>query len=255
MGTGSTFRNGSGSRTGGRFGSSSGSDGYGSHWENGAPVQNKRDLSTVKQNVVGTLLHMKSNQRAYFVSMFTAPLVQGAFEGLFELNHISRNVQIDLTSGALAEFSQKYNILLETPGFLRLWVKSIIARFTITDIRIQSAVSETLDEFVLSALGNDIELYLNGTASEVLSKMDRKMFESASAYFLKYYMSRIIRRELARPAPEIAQYISEACEIVANELVDKYKSLYPNDGYSKLFTKIAETPDWFLTAIGELSYD
>ena len=147
------------------------------------------------------------------------------------------------------EYKGQYTFVRFLKGFCFAVKKDVIDRIGGLDERFGIGNFED-DDFSHRILKSG---YLLTVAEDVFVHMDRNVFASTSAHFLRFYLDRIIRRELAgRPATGAAQNISMACEDIANQLVDSFKEKHPTASYRNLFAKIAETPEWFQDAINEI---
>lgn len=244
MGTGMVFGNGSGSS-----GSSSGNGvgGAGSYeWRDNKLVDSAVDLERVKQELKDTISRLLSGNSAYFDVLFKSNIMSQTYQSLFTLNrevfHSNKS-----TIEAAQSLGASYGLNPTDEGFLKLWANSVVNATTedMVDQRLISTVRETIDDFLIMALGDNPGVYLSSKAEDVVQQLDRKVFRSTSANFLKIVLSRLVRREFERKRPEATAHISTVTEAIANDMITSYQNKFTGAGYENLFEIIREQPDWF----------
>ncbi len=99
------------------------------------------------------------------------------------------------------------------------------------------------------AVGNDLDLLLDGTSKEILPKLRRKVFDSTSGHFLGLMLWHIIDREKERlPLPKEVQ-LKKVTQQMANSLVRAFEHKFyakEQTTHRDLFRVFCENFDWLL---------
>lgn len=245
VGTGS-FGGGGGGGFGG--GGSGGSGGYGGGsggycFKDGNYVPAVAKPATVKREVQKTLRRLSKYSHGYLDGQFGSPLVRSIYEEVFSFR---RSTYSEDPCGALAE---EYGIQ-DGPGFLLRWVDALMEKYQDleSDIKVQGTARTCLEDFLVKALGDNLDLYLTGTCSETLARLDPKIFRSTSGYFLGNLVWRVLERECERQQPEVEVQIRRESQVLADRVIASFEERFlrkGSTGYRDLFRVIQENPDWF----------
>ncbi|MDT5355267.1 MAG: hypothetical protein QOJ56_3799, partial [Mycobacterium sp.] len=145
----------------------------------------------------------------YFVRQFCNPAIQRAYAVAFAVWRDPR---------ALAAASG----IDPGPGFLIRLMEHLADSWRITepDQRLRDTARETLEEFILRAIGDNTAVYIQGNYSEVAAHIDRDVTKSTSGHFIGALLRRLISRERERLPHQPAELLDRAAQQRADELID-----------------------------------
>lgn len=244
MGTGSYGGGGSGSggSGSGRYG------GWGGGKWKGYIFKNKK-LVVLKLNKKNVRIKIKSKLRQitnqYLDNQFCSKLTNGAYQELFTV------ASIVYRANSSIELAKQYNIEPGS-GFIRQLVNAIVEKYRLLEnnLKVQETIRTSLEDFFIKALGDNltaIDLYINGTSSQILAKLDKSIFKHTSGFFLSKLLWRIIEREIERQPEEIQSLYSEISEEIANKIITSFEDVFIPKGkmHRDLFNVIQDDPEWF----------
>ncbi len=235
MGSGS-FGGGGGGGSGG--GGRSGGGGY--RFKDGKAVSGGASASKVEkevQRIRGKL------PKDYALKMFCSPLIQAVYAHLFELSvHIFQN-------RSWKTVTERFGVP-SGPGCMLQWVNAVLAQSEgqESNSKVRDTARIALENFVVAALGNDSDLYIYGTAEQILNALDKKVFDSTSGYFLGFLLHRVIERELEAMTENTEQQIAGVTQQLADKIVHSFESKFwakDQTTHRDLFRVVQENPDWF----------
>jgi hypothetical protein len=232
---------GSGSYGGGGGGGGGWSGGGGGYSFSGGAVVTK-GVSTQKVQTVAfeTLCKLPKD---YLRKQFGSPLVESVYEQLFEL---TVHVHLNRTWKGVAE---RYGVD-DGPGCLLRWVEAVMAKFEHLEpnVKVRETALSCLEDFLITALGHDIDAFFAGTGDVVMAKLDEKIFKSTAGYFLGLMIWRILEREREATPEAVEVQLKEIAQQKADHIVANFeREYYAKDQVTRrqLFTVIRNNPDWF----------
>jgi hypothetical protein len=118
--------------------------------------------------------------------------------------------------------------------------------------KVRQNVKMTFENFLLKALGDDINLYHSGSSEQIIDALDRRIFNSTSSNFLGTLLSELVKLD-REPSTE-ARYefskiaIEKSDEIIRSFELEFYHKNYDNKQitYDNLFDIIKSNYDWFI---------
>jgi hypothetical protein len=243
MGSGSFGGGGGGVIRAGSGGTGAIGGGGGYRFKKDKVISTKPLVSKTEKIVKETLAKLP---REYALKMFGSPMVRGLYEDLFELAvHIFQN-------RSWQGLEERYGVP-GGPGCLLAWAQSVIARRRSEEpnFKISETAGLALEDFLMAALGNEIDRYVSGDTTEILEHLDKNRFDSTSSYFLAFLIKRTLAREPSfATVPEGTEaQISQIAEQTADRIVRSFESKFygkQQTTHRDLFRLIQEQPDWFL---------
>jgi hypothetical protein len=255
MGTGSIGGGGAGG------GSGAGSIGLGEYRFDGAtlvsPVMSQDDIRKKVRS------KLRSLSKDYVKKQFGSPLVRAVYEELFVFSRCAfsttskekvQSQQLDLAnsdemvSASCAALCAEYKID-SGRGFLTNWKEMIRTKYEQSefDQTVWGNVNLCLEDFLLKAVGDDLNLYHYGTCAQVIRGLRQNIFKSTSGYFLGQLIWRVLDRQYPRQDPGIALQLRRASQEVADRVIESFEMRFKGKGvgYRDLFGIIQSHPDWF----------
>lgn len=236
MGTGSFGGGGSG-------GSGVGSDGgIGAYrFKNGQFISATVSSDTAKKEIQRKLRGLPTE---YIKNQFGSPLVRSSYEEIFKL---SRCINDENPCEVL---SREY-MIDEGERFLFRWVDKIMASYQQHEpnSNVRDLVRICLEDFLVRALDNDIDLYLNGTCVQVLAKLNRSVFRSTSGHFLGNMVWRVLEREYEKQQPQVQVQIQQQSQILANQVIHSFEERFLKKKqvtHRDFFRIVQENIGWFV---------
>ena len=139
-------------------------------------------------------------------------------------------------------------------GCLQQFASQAIIKYGETEQnqKVRQNVRMTFENFLLKALGDDINLYHSGSSEQVINALDRRIFNSTSSNFLGTLLSELAKLE-KEPSTE-ARYefskiaIEKSDEIIKGFELEFYHKIIDNEQitYDNLFDIINSNYDWFI---------
>ena len=109
-----------------------------------------------------------------------------------------------------------------------------------------------LEDFLLKALGNDIDSYLSADGATIVEKLDESIFKSASGYFLGALVWRVLERDAETLPHDNEALLRDVSQKLADRIVYEFEQKFKNVEqvtHRQIFRVFQENPDWL---IGEL---
>jgi hypothetical protein len=183
----------------------------------------------------------------YVTRQFCSLLTDAVYRTLFELSVVF------FVNRDWRPIEHKYGVG-PGPGCLNALARVIVDRATVTepDKRVRQVVQLGLDDFFVRALRGNLSTYIGGNAEEVLARLDRKVFDSTSGYFLGFLLLEIVRKTVERPSAEFGDGLRHAAQRVADDLVEAFRrKFYQVNGilYNDLFRVACENREWFFAEL------
>jgi len=243
MGSGSGGGGGSGAGGGGVGGGGSWSapGRYEFHGETAAERQGSE--SRLKKSVQEIFVKLARN-REYVLGQVASPLVDAVYRELFRL-------KVELVDNKTWEGLRSAYGVNDGPGCLQRWVRAVLAMHEQleADQRLRGMLRVALDDFLLRALRNDIDIFSEADSKAVLKKLDASVFKSTSGYFLGLLLGGLLGRETERLAEAAELDIQEIAQKRADLIVASFEQEYCGQNqvtYRDLFTVIRRNADWFI---------
>jgi hypothetical protein len=104
----------------------------------------------------------------YLATQFCSPMVRALYEQLFELS-----IQV-FQNRSWEGIARRYGVNGDT-GCLVQWVSAIIAQFQELEPNqnIRDTARVCLEDFLMFAMGNDVDLYVSGSSEDILTHVTR----------------------------------------------------------------------------------
>ena len=183
-----------------------------------------------------------SKTKDYLISRCTSPLIQSIYDQLFQLkvevfqnrswNGVVRAYGVGAGRGCLAEWVDAVLLALQTQEL---------------DQTIREIARVSLEDFLMRALGDDPDLYIDGDADQILNALRVDVFDSASGHFLGALLHEILRREQEGLPPETAVRLEQAAQQTADRVVHAFEGTYYRRSqvtHRDLFRIFSKHPDW-----------
>ena len=242
MGTGSRGGGGSG---GGGSGGGSIAGGY--RVQGDQVISKARPLNEV-ENLIRKIFR-DPNRREYLLRQFSNPLIRNLYEHLFSL------YQQLVLNRSWSGIQKEYGIE-GGPGCLKRWVDAIFSKYENQerDQRMRDVAKASVKYYLFQAIGNNIELYLRGSGSDIVESANQNILQYTSNNFLAGLIREVVRREreLSIDSAETEYQINVASTKIANRVVDDFVDKFrnpPKVSYKQLLVNINANPDWFLKAL------
>jgi hypothetical protein len=182
--------------------------------------------------------------REYIQKQFCNPLIRFVYEQLFRLS-------VELFQNKSWSGVEKRYGVADQEGCLNRWANAVITQVQEQEPnqKIREVARSSLEDFLLLALDNDLDLFLKGTSKKVLQDLNQKIFDSTSAYFLSFMIWRIVEREKERLPSVKEALLRTAAQQRADRIVNSFKNKFyakEQTTYRDLFRVLCENFDWFL---------
>lgn len=240
MGTGS-FGGGGG---GGGGGGSQLSGGY--HSENGRLVPTTAPRDRVEKDVRKVFSKLP---KEYLLQFFASPMVNEAYGRLFDLSF-----QV-FVNHSWTNIAERYGITGKA-GCLSDWGNAVIAETQTLDSnqKVRETVQVCLEDFLLRALDNDLDLFLHGSSDDIMSHLNQKVFNSTSGHFLGTLIWRVLERQSERLPENAETQLREVAQIIADRSIRQFEGKFRSDaanriGYQQLFNVVSDNAEWFLRGL------
>jgi hypothetical protein len=126
----------------------------------------------------------------------------------------------------------------------------------------RSFARQCLEDLFIRALGNNINLYLTGTADAVLAAMDSRVFDDALTAFVGSGLRQLAERTANRLPRGAREALREVTDLHARRLCDRFRARYSGRPFGDLsqvamtdmFQVLADpaAADWFITELRKL---
>jgi hypothetical protein len=245
MGTGSGGGGGSGS--GGVPGGPIGGPHYEFEFdEDGFPSLKLEEDEVARVDITEAL---RKIPRPYLQRQFGNPVIRRFYK---DLCTFPEWLDVDDPCQALSE---EYGID-DGEGFLVRWVSALMDAYAAeeTNVKMRETARMSAEDFLIRALGDNLDLYVKGTCAEVLPELDRRIFDKASESFLGYMILRVLEREYERQPLQLQEQMKQDCDRLADQIVDDFETRYLEQvGLSRcdLFDTVAGKMDWFVKKLRE----
>jgi hypothetical protein len=139
----------------------------------------------------------------------------------------------------------------EGARFLKRWVDEIMAKYQQLEpnSNVRDLVRIYLEDFLIRAVDNDIDLYLEGTCVQVLAKLERSVFSSTSGYFLGNMVWRVLEGEYEKQQTQVEVQIRQQSQILADQLIHSFEERFLEKNkvtYRDFFRIVQENIGWFV---------
>jgi hypothetical protein len=187
--------------------------------------------------------HLSRNAKQYVLAQFCSPIVRTVFEQIFLLApSIFQDRRWDL-------IARQFNVS-SGAGCLQRLVERIVvdAAAQEPNVKVRETIRMVLEDFLITALGNNIDLYVSGDGEAVVKAMDEKVFKSASGYFLGALIWRVLERETeSLPAYSTSQ-LRLAAQESADRIVAKFETRFKvgQVTHRQLFRIFQDNSEWLL---------
>lgn len=147
-------------------------------------------------------------------------------------------------------------------GCLRDWVSKVVALREGEDIPQKNKIMETvrmaLEDFMLSSLGKQDELFFTGDSANVTAalrnKTNREYFDKIPGFFLRQIIWRVVEREREPLQPAVELRLADACEDKAKAIIVSFERNFKhqqvddiqNVTRQSMFDVFATNTDWLI---------
>ncbi|QHT65326.1 hypothetical protein GXP67_00875 [Rhodocytophaga rosea] len=192
---------------------------------------------------------LSSVGKSYFKDQISNSLVRGVYSSLFDLSRELRIVRSWSTT-------QTFDKVDGGPGCLQNWVNKVIKENAGKEnSKVKGVVRMALESFVLRALGDNLDVYIDGDIDDVRKHLNYNVFQSISGYFLGFVLYELLKRESEGMNDFDQDCLREIAQAKANQLIkdfedkflhNKHEELNINQiTYSNLFDLFACEYKWF----------
>lgn len=110
------------------------------------------------------------------------------------------------------------------PGVLPAVVEAVAAegRAVEPDQRLRDVARNVLEDFLMLAVGDDLDVYLTGDCRQVQAALRDEIAEQAPAQYLGRLLWRLLEREIERLPEDRTERLIELTSQIANELLSAY---------------------------------
>lgn len=235
IGAGGTGRN------GGRAGAVVGMRGY--SFRDGRTTAIETSGARAQEAVRNAFAKLSRDSQKYLLAQFCSPMLRQVFEQVFLLPApVFRDRRWDLVARQFTIGSGR--------GCLREWVEHVIAEAAGSEPnpRVRETIRMCLEDFLVTALGNDIDAYLSGDGSSVVRKLDERVFKSTSGHFLGALLWRVLERELERLPETSETQLRQASQKLADKVVGEFERRFKTGQvtHRQLFRVLQDNRDWLL---------
>ncbi|GAA3077405.1 hypothetical protein GCM10017600_07790 [Streptosporangium carneum] len=241
MGTGSLGGGGSGGSGGG---GGSGRAGLVSYRFCGGSMSNAKISQNDIRKEISDLLSRRASA-AFLKKQFTSPIVANIYKHLMNLA-LART-----TADPLDRLTEGLQVD-STPGFLVRLANEIVSADASSepDRRVRETARVCLEDFLILATGNDLDLYTSGTRQEAAQRLKSSVLENTLGNFLASLIVRVVEREeIERLSAEAVLQLQEDAQRRANMAIDSFKSKFPAYKYRDFFKYVQQEPAWLLREI------
>ena len=199
-----------------------------------------------QQTVRNSLAKLARDSKNYLVGQFCSPMVKRVFEQLFLLpSPVFRDRRWELVARQFGTSSG--------PGCLHEWVEKLVAEAASEEPnpKIRETARMCLEDFLITALDDDIDVYLSGDGDAVVKKLSEDRFKSTSGYFLGALIWRVLEREVETLPQDKELQLRQTSQVLADRLVHEFERKFKTGPvtHRQIFRVFQENPDWL---IGEL---
>lgn len=200
-----------------------------------------------KVNNDSTILFNKISGQLQFLNQFSSPILNHAYKALFDLS-------FDLFQRkSWDKIQEKYGIDAGA-GCLRRWVTSVLDEHKEDTPDNRKLAKIVLDSFLIKALKNNFDTYLEGDANTILKAANRKIFDSTSSNFLGLVLGQSLKGQIHGINVKNEDFIQTSATLQANKIIyhfekqfkDKpYKSVGIDQvSYHNLFDVFSQEKEW-----------
>jgi len=246
MGSGS-FGGGGGGGGGGSSGGGGGGGGMRGYSFHGGRGETAASSETkARRTVRDTFAKLSRDSKNYLAGQFCSPMVRRVFEQLFLLpSPVFRDQRWELVARQMGTGSG--------PGCLHEWVEKVVAEAAGEEPnpKVRETARMCLEDFLITSLDDDIDVYLSGDGQAVVKKLKEDVFKSTSGYFLGALVWRVLEREVETLPQDSEIQLRRASQVVADHLVREFESKFKTGQitHRQIFRVFQENPEWL---IGEL---
>lgn len=182
--------------------------------------------------------------KEYLHHYFSSPMLRSIYEQLFILSvHVFQN---QTWQGVKDEYGVD-----DGPGCLSQWVDALILKGEEQEPnqKVSETVRMCLDDFLIRALNNDLDMYLNGTGDQIIQNMKQEVFNNISGHFLSGLVWRVLQRDKERLNTESEAQLQDAAHTIAGRIIGSYERKFyakKQNTWRDLFKVIDQNKEWFV---------
>lgn len=206
-------------KTGAKKGSTEGKRGAGSillGWRTpDTPAPSFDDARELVRDTLAT-----RNVAGFVFDVLTSAPVRKCYEELFNLS-VLLGQQRDWTS-----VKEQYGVP-DQPGCLSALADAVVARHGAEGTEIQRELASTaVLEVLVTAVGQDDDLFMEATADQVFDAIDRDVFRSLSGHYLGAVLGHELEREVPPLLQAERQVVRQAAQERADYLIRSFEGRY-----------------------------
>lgn len=159
--------------------------------------------------------------KEYLSKYISSPLAGAIYRELFLLN-------VDLvTNHSWTGIQQRLGVK-GGAGCLGGIAHTLMARYGSMerDKRVQDTMSLAVEDFLTRAVGDDPDILLSGSSTDVLNAVDSRVFASTAGFFLSFVIQHMLEREHERLGPEGKAQLRSLAEAQANRIWARFDRDY-----------------------------
>lgn len=240
MGSGSYGGGGGGLGGSGGSGAASGSGrSRGYKFEDQKLVSQAQSADAIAKDVAKIFESLSRDAKSYEIRQFCSTLIVHVFEALFRFPVAIQDRSWSIVGDLLG--------VDDKAGCLARWVDGLIASVPESDRRIRETARVCLEDFLITALRNKIDLYFRGTGPQIIAALDPSVFNHTANRFLGWLIFRVVERERERMPALKEPALRQAARNLADGVVDAFKQKFHAKDqvtYRQLFRVFSENPDW-----------
>lgn len=185
-----------------------------------------------------------------FFSHFASPGVSTAYKAIFQLKFEA------LERGQWSSIAQMFNVDAG-PGCLKRWVNAVLQTSTFANEQHRNFTKILLDSFLIRALDDKFDVFLNGDAAAVLKNLKRKTFDSISGNFLGIMLNESIKGQVPGLGVGDGEVVQGLAFEKADTIIESFEHEYRHKSlgevkqvtYEDLFYVIAKEKAWFMKKV------
>jgi hypothetical protein len=202
-------------------------------------VSQAQSAGAIAASIAQIFGSLSRDAKSYEIKQFCSPLIVNVFEALFRF-------PIAMQDRSWKIAGDLFNVD-DRPGCLVRWVDKLIASIPEPDRRIRETARVCLEDFLVTALRNDTDLYFQGSGAQIISALDPNVFKRTANRFLGWLIFRVLERERERVPAVKEAALRQAGQNLADSVVGAFEQKFHGKNqvtYRQLFRVFSENSDW-----------
>ncbi|MDX8501809.1 hypothetical protein RFM99_25765 [Mesorhizobium sp. VK4C] len=184
------------------------------------------------------------NVGGFLLKVLTSATVNGCFDDLFKLSAMLRDGQWEPIA---AEFG-----IGNGPGCFADLASRMLERNQGGGETAREVANSTILDVLIAVCGSD-DLFLDGTADQILASVHVEVLDSLSGHFLGALLWRDLQRELPPLQAAEIPVVKDAAQRLADHLIERFDRRFHADGVSHrdLLRTVTDNQQWTLDKLRE----